>query len=108
MDRKVALEDEVAPVLDLPDGVEARQVDLFALGSGELWSQDQCPIVELLLNDLWAKPVGGSLQRRDVVDGQKCVIVLAECDLGSLEFLFDEGVAVEASHYVQLLIFFGR
>jgi len=108
MDRKVALEDEVAPVLDLPDGVEARQVDLFALGSGELWSQDQCPIVELLLNDLWAKPVGGSLQHRDVVDGQKCVIVLAESDLGSLEFLSDEGVAVEASHYVQLLIFFGR
>ena len=26
---------------------------------------------------------------------QKCVIVLAEGDLGSLEFLFDEGVAVE-------------
>ena len=34
MDREVALEDEVAAVLDLPDGVEARQVDLFALGSG--------------------------------------------------------------------------
>jgi len=39
------------------------------------------------------KPVGGSLQRRDVIDGQKCVIVLAEGDLGSLELLFDEGVA---------------
>jgi len=51
---KVALEDEVAAVLYLPDGVEARKVDLFTLGSGELWSQDQCPVVELLLNDLWA------------------------------------------------------
>ena len=69
MDREVALEDEVSAVLDLPDGVEARQVDLFALGLGELWSKDQGPVVELLLNDLGAEPVGGSLQRRDVVDG---------------------------------------
>jgi hypothetical protein len=52
-------------------------------------------VVELFLNDLGAKPVGGSLQRRDVVDGQKCVIVLAEGDLGSVELLFDEGAAVE-------------
>ena len=69
MDRKVALEDEVAAVLYLPDGVEARQVDLIALGAGELRSQDQCPVVDLLLNDLGAKPIGGSLQRRDIVDG---------------------------------------
>jgi hypothetical protein len=40
-------------------------------------------------------PVGGSLQRGDVVDGQKGVIVLAESDPGFLELLFDEGVAVE-------------
>ena len=69
MDREVALEDEVAAVLYLPDGVEARQVDLIALGAGELRSQDQCPVVELLLNDLGTKPIGGSLERRDIVDG---------------------------------------
>ena len=69
MDREVALEDEVAAVLYLPEGVKARQVDLMALGAGELRSQDQCPVVELLLNDLGTKPVGGSLQRRDIVDG---------------------------------------
>ena len=40
-------------------------------------------------------PVDGSLQRRDVLDGQKGVIVLAESDLGFLELLFDEGVAIE-------------
>jgi hypothetical protein len=40
-------------------------------------------------------PVGGRLQRGDVVDGQKGVVVLAESDLGFLEPLFDEGVAVE-------------
>src|ERR1700724_723746 len=51
MDREVALEDEVAAVLYLPDGVKARQVDLFALPLGKLWSQDQRPVVELLLND---------------------------------------------------------
>jgi hypothetical protein len=47
------------------------------------------------LNNLWAKAVGGSLQRRDVVDSQKGVIVLAEGDLGSRKFLFDEGVTIE-------------
>src|SRR6202162_1972708 len=77
MDREVALEDEVAAVLDLPDGVKARQVDLMALGAGELRSQDQCPVIELLLNDLGTKPVGGSLEDRDIVDGHKCVIVLS-------------------------------
>src|SRR3954452_13625065 len=94
MDRKVALEDEVAAVLDLGDGVEARQVHLFALPLGELGSQNQCPVVELFLNDRGAKSVGGSLQRRDVVDGQKGVIVLAEGDLAPGEFLLDEGVTV--------------
>jgi hypothetical protein len=69
MDREVALEDEVAAVLYLPDGVKARQVDLIALGAGELRPQDQCPVVELLLNDLGTKPVGGSLQCRNIVDG---------------------------------------
>jgi hypothetical protein len=95
MDREAALEDEVAAVLNLPDGVEARQVDLFALPLGKLWSQDQRPVVELLLNDLWAKPIGGSLQCCDVLDSQKRIIVLAEGDLGSLEFLLDEGVAIK-------------
>lgn len=51
MDREMALEDEVAAVLDLGDGVEARQVHLVALPLGELGSQDQGPVVELLLND---------------------------------------------------------
>ena len=69
MDREVALEDEVAAVLYLSDGVKARQVDLIALGAGELRSQDQCPVVDLLLNDLGTKPIGGSLQCRDIVDG---------------------------------------
>ena len=95
MDREVALEDEVAAVLYLADGVKARQVHLFALPLGKLRSQDQCPIVQLLLNDLWAKPVGGSLQCRHVVDSQKRIIVLAEGDLAPIEFLFDEGVAIE-------------
>ena len=40
MNREVALKDEVAAVLDLPDGVKARQVHLFTLGLRELRSQD--------------------------------------------------------------------
>src|SRR5262249_40568203 len=76
VDRKVALEDEVGAVLDLADGVKARQVHLFTLPLGKLWSQDQRPIVQLLLNDLWAKPVGGSLQCRHVGDSQNALSFL--------------------------------
>ena len=43
MDREVALKDEIAAILDLPDSVKARQIDLIALGARELRSQDQCP-----------------------------------------------------------------
>src|SRR5262245_47198738 len=95
MDWKFALEDEVAAVLDLPDRVEARQVHLFALGSCELWPQDQRPIVQLLLNDLWAEPIGGSLQCYHVVDSQKRIIVLSDGYLAPCALLLDEGVAIE-------------
>ena len=95
VDWKVALEDEVAAILDLPDGVKARQVNLFALPVGKLWSQDQRPIVQLLLNDLRAEPIGRSLQCRHVGDRQKRIIVLAEGNLASIELLLDEGVAIE-------------
>src|SRR4051812_442146 len=49
MDRKVALEDKVTAVLDLGDGVEAREVHLLALAWGEFWPQDQRPVVEPLV-----------------------------------------------------------
>ena len=58
MDREVALENEVAAVLDLPDGVEAREVDLMALGAGELRSQDQCaPLNRLSWTPLRTAPL---------------------------------------------------
>ena len=58
---KVAFEDEVATVLDLRDGVKPRQVHLAAFLFGELRSQQECPVVELLADDLCAQPVGGRL-----------------------------------------------
>jgi len=45
--------------------------------------------------DLWAKPIGGSLQCCHVVDSQKRIIVLAAGDLAPNEFLLNEGVAIE-------------
>src|SRR5215469_14673771 len=59
VDRKVPLEDEVAAVFDLGDCVEARQVEPGALLGGELWAQDQRPIVEPLADDLRAQPISG-------------------------------------------------
>jgi hypothetical protein len=103
-----------AAILDLPDGV---QVDQFALPLGKLRSQDQCPVVELLLNDPWAKPIGGSLQRCDVVDSQKRIgallahsaqpgqdlILFADTFLGPL----DGDVVVNGKSFHPVLIVIG-
>ena len=51
VDGKVALEDEVAAILDLGDRVKARKTELLALLGGELRSQDQGPVVEPLADD---------------------------------------------------------
>ena len=41
------------------------------------------------------EPVGGSLQRSDIVDRKEGIVVLAEADLRAGEFLLDEAVAIE-------------
>src|SRR5215468_2423439 len=58
VDGEMALEDEIAAVLDLGDGIETREVHLGALLLGELRSQDQGPVVELLANNLGTQPIG--------------------------------------------------
>jgi hypothetical protein len=95
VDRKVALEDEVAAILDLRDGIEAGKVDRLALLGGELRPQHQRPIVEPLADDVRAQPVGSGLQRRDVIHRQERIVVLAEADLRAGELSFDEAVAVK-------------
>ena len=95
MDGKVALEDEVAAILDLGDRIEARKVELLALLGGELRPQDQGPVVEPFADDCWAQLVGGSLQCSDVGDGEEGVVGLAEPDPRAVQLLLDEAVAVE-------------
>jgi hypothetical protein len=95
MDGKVALEDEVAAIFDLRDGVEARQFDLLALLDGELRPEDQGPIVEPFADDVGAQSVGSGLEGSDVVNRQEGIVILAEADLGTIEFLPDEVVTVE-------------
>src|SRR3974377_2551456 len=48
VDGKVALEDEIAAVLDLGDGVESPQVDPLTFFFRELRSDDESPVIELL------------------------------------------------------------
>src|SRR6266478_278163 len=55
----VLLEEGVAAILNLCDRVKAREIELLALLGGELRSQDQGPVVELLADDLRAEFVGG-------------------------------------------------
>jgi hypothetical protein len=92
---KVALEDEVAAVLDLGDRIKAREVELLALLGGELRPQDEGPVVEPFADNLRAQLVGGGLQGGDVIDGEEGVVNLAEGDLRPLQLLLDEAVAVE-------------
>src|SRR6202040_1910084 len=75
VDGKVALEDEVAAILDLGDRIKAREIELLAFLGGELRAQDQGPVVEPAADDGWAQPVGGGLQRRHVVDGVEGIVV---------------------------------
>src|SRR5258707_8334665 len=75
---KVALEDEVAAILDLGDRIKAREIELLALLGGEFRSQDEGPVVEPTADDCGAQLVGGGLQRGNVVDGEEGVVVLAE------------------------------
>src|SRR5258708_19702870 len=95
VDRKVALENEVAAVFDLADGVEAAHGDERALLGRELRSQQQRPVVESLTYERRAEPVGRRLQRSRIVDREKSVVVFAEADPGPIQLLLDERVALE-------------
>src|SRR6202521_2294898 len=92
---EVAFENEIPTVLDLRDGVEARQVHLVAFFFGELWSQDQGPVIELFANGRRTQPISGRLQSRHIVHGKEGVIILVKADSGALQFPLDEGVTVE-------------
>src|SRR5947209_3085679 len=71
------------------------EIELLAFLGGELWAEDQRPVVEPLADDFRAQLVGGGLQCGDVIDREKGIVALAEPDLRTLELLLDETVAVE-------------
>jgi hypothetical protein len=54
VDREVTLEDEVAALFDLTDGIKARQVKRVALLGGEFRPDDQGPVIESLADDVRA------------------------------------------------------
>ena len=58
---EVAFEDEIPAVLDLRNGIEARQVHLGAFLFGKFRPQNQGPVVELLPDDGGTQAVGGGL-----------------------------------------------
>ena len=81
VDREVALEDEVAAILNLGDRIKAGQIELLAFLGRELRPQDQGPVVEPFADDVRTEPVGGGLQCRDVVNGEERIVGLAKGDL---------------------------
>ena len=61
VDRKVPLENEVAAVFDLIDGVLTLQINGIAVLFGELRTQQPGPVVQTLFDDGSAELVGGRL-----------------------------------------------
>ena len=78
--REVALEDEIAAVLNLADSVEAMKVHRLSLVRREFRPQKKTPVVQPLANQIWAEPIRSRLQRRGVGNGKKSVVVFAELD----------------------------
>src|SRR5215469_444385 len=95
VDGKVSLEDKIEAVLDLTDRIAAREFDQLALLGGEFRAEEEGPVVESLANDVRAELIGGGLQCRHVADRKKRVVVLAEADVGRLELMLNEAMAVE-------------
>ena len=94
-DRKVALEDKVAAVLNLVDGVEAMKVHCLSLVLREFRPQQKGPVVEPLADELRAKPIGNGLQGLGVRNEKKSVVVFAERDSATFELYLDEVMTVE-------------
>jgi hypothetical protein len=92
---EMAFENEVAAVLDLSDGVEARQVHLTSLILGELGTEVEGPVIELFADDSGAQAIRGCLQGSQVVHDEEGVVIFVEADAGALQFSLDEGVTVE-------------
>ena len=90
VDREVALEDQVAAVLDLGDGVEAAQVHPLALLRGELRPENQGPVVQTLADDLGAEAIGRALQSLDFVEREEGVVLLAKAHPGAIELALHE------------------
>jgi len=85
-DREVLLENEVATVFNLGQGVGPAHVHLLALAAGELGAEHKGPILQTLADDLGAEPIGGSLQRFRVCDGEEGVVVFVKGDVEPQEF----------------------
>src|SRR5438874_9954916 len=95
MDGEVALEDEIATVLDLADGVEATQVHGDPLPPGELRTQHQGPVFKALPDYFRSEAFRGGLQGLGIGHGQKGVITLSERDASPVQFVFNEAVAIQ-------------
>ncbi len=86
VNREISPEDEIAAVFDLVQRVVAPQGDGGAVFLGELRTQDQCPVVQALADDLGTQPIGCRLECLWMVSPQKGVVVFVEPDTLALEF----------------------
>jgi hypothetical protein len=95
MDGEGIAEDEIQTIFHLTEGIEPMEIHGFTFSFGELGTQEKGPIVEALLQQFWGKPVGSLLECRGVIHGDKGVILLSEGDASSVQFSFQERMAVD-------------
>src|SRR5215469_11593679 len=57
--------------------------------------RDSLTCLRSFADDFGAELIGGGLQSSHVVNREKGVVVLAEADVGTIELMFNEAVAVE-------------
>jgi hypothetical protein len=97
-DGPTTLENEVAAVFDLTDGVEAvKAAALAPFFGGELWAEDEGPVVDAPLEGGTVEAIGGPLEGPGIRGGNEAVVVLLEGDALAKEFTLDEVVAVAIS-----------
>ena len=92
----VALENEVAAIFDLHTGIDAVQASTRQTFCGrKLWSDDERPVIDSLLQCFSVELIGGFLQSLGISNGKKAIILFAERNFLAAQLALNEIVAIE-------------
>jgi len=90
-------EEDVGRQLDLGDAEAVAEIQASALSGAEPWCELGGPVRAALGDDVWSEALTSCLQRVQVIDVQKRIVVLAEPNAQTSEFLGQERVAIQVT-----------